>query len=423
MEPFIPPGFNLPLNWTADLLFPVLLRAMHNINEVIIKEEDKQMIRKHRNDRLLFFSNHPSTAEPPIAFHIGNIMGTRFKYMASRQVFDWGFGMVGKAISNIGAFSVIAGINDRESLKTARQSLAEPGGKLVLFPEGEPTSGENDSLMPFQDGIAALSFWAPEDAKKKEKDADITILPAFMRFVVDAPKNIILEDLDRSLKKLETHFAIRPGEKNILRRFLTVGKYMLLDAEEQYKIKDADQNDFDYRIGRVRHAMLDKMAEKLKPANYDMNADAIMKLRTIFALLEMISIDYPDPKLPKLNKDEIEYYKREAVKAFDFIVIKRDYLLSYPTPERFYEWLTRYESYVFGDTPRALGGVASHLPRKAYVFFAKPYSLNDYHADYKKNKKETIKRLLGDLRTDLQGMLDSSMGLTYPLFKPYDIGE
>ncbi|MCB1141247.1 MAG: 1-acyl-sn-glycerol-3-phosphate acyltransferase [Leptospiraceae bacterium] len=423
MEPFIPPGFNLPLNWTADLLFPVLLRAMHNINEVIIKEEDKQMIRKHRNDRLLFFSNHPSTAEPPIAFHIGNIMGTRFKYMASRQVFDWGFGMVGKAISNIGAFSVIAGINDRESLKTARQSLAEPGGKLVLFPEGEPTSGENDSLMPFQDGIAALSFWALEDAKKKEKDADITILPAFMRFVVDAPKNIILEDLDRSLKKLETHFAIRPGEKNILRRFLTVGKYMLLDAEEQYKIKDADQNDFDYRIGRVRHAMLDKMAEKLKPANYDMNADAIMKLRTIFALLEMISIDYPDPKLPKLNKDEIEYYKREAVKAFDFIVIKRDYLLSYPTPERFYEWLTRYESYVFGDTPRALGGVASHLPRKAYVFFAKPYSLNDYHADYKKNKKETIKRLLGDLRTDLQGMLDSSMGLTYPLFKPYDIGE
>jgi hypothetical protein len=423
MEPFIPPKFNLPLNWTVDLLFPILLRAMHNINEVIIKEEDKEMIRKLKNERLLFFSNHPSTAEPPIAFHIGNIIGARFKYMASRQVFDWGNGIVGKAISNIGAFSVIAGINDRESLKTARQSLALKGGKLVLFPEGEPTSGENDSLMPFQDGIAALSFWALEDAKKIERDADIKILPAFMRFVIDAPERVILEDLDRSLGKIEKHYSIKPGDKNILRRFLTIGKNMLLEAESTYKIKDAEKNDFDYRIGRVRHAILDRMAERLMPANYDLKADAIQKFRVLFAIIEMISIGYPDPKLPKLNADELEYYKREAVKAFDFIVIKREYLLSYPTPERCYEWLTRYESYIFGDKPRALGGVASHLPRKAHIFFKEPYSLNSYYVEYKKNKKDTIKRLLSDLRRDLQGMLDSSLDLTYKIFKPYDIGD
>jgi 1-acyl-sn-glycerol-3-phosphate acyltransferase len=423
MEPFIKPGFNLPLNWTADLLFPVLLRAMHNITDIVISDEHKEMIRKHKDDRLLFFTNHPTTAEPPIAFHIGNIMGTRFRYMASRQVFDWGFGIVGKAIANLGAFSVIAGINDRESLKTARSSLASPGGKLVLFPEGEPTSGENDNLMPFQEGIAALSFWALEDAKKVDPNADITILPGFIKYIVNAKKDVIIEDLDFSLKRLEKKYSIRPGNKNILRRFLTVGKYMLLEAEEEYKIKEADKNDFDYRIGRVRHQILDDLAKKMNPTNFDYNADAITKLRVLFATIEMVSINYPDPKLPKLSKDELEYCKREAVKAFDFIVIKRDYLLSYPTPERFYEWLTRYESYAFGDTPRALGGVASHLPRKAYVNFAKPYKLSEYYGDYKKSKKEAIKNMLQRLRGELQRMLDEYQKLSQPLFTPYDIGD
>jgi len=423
MQAFIPPKFNLALNWTADLLFPVLLRAMHNINEIVISKSDKEMIRKLRNDRLLFFSNHPTTAEPPIAFHIGNVMGTRFRYMASRQVFDWGFGLIGKAISNIGAFSVIAGINDRESLKTARSTLAEPGGKLVLFPEGEPTSGENDSLMPFQEGIAALSFWALEDAKKVDPDADITILPAFIKYIVDASRDEILFDLDKSLKRLEKKYSINPGNKNILRRFMTVGKYMLLEAEEEYKIKDAESHDFDYRIGRVRHEILDRLADKLKPTNYDYGADAIHKLRLLFAYIEMIAINYPDPKLPKLTKEELEWCKREAVKAFDFIVIKRDYLLSRPTPERFYEWLARYESYVFGETPRALGGAPSHLPRKAYVSFAAPYKLSEFYSSYKKAKKETIQSLLTRLRKDLQDMLDKSLNLSQPLFQPYDIGD
>ena len=54
MEPFIPATFNLALNWTADLLFPVLLRAVQNINEVVITDEDKAMLRSLKKDRLLF---------------------------------------------------------------------------------------------------------------------------------------------------------------------------------------------------------------------------------------------------------------------------------------------------------------------------------------------------------------------------------
>ncbi|MDX1961169.1 MAG: 1-acyl-sn-glycerol-3-phosphate acyltransferase [Leptospiraceae bacterium] len=423
MEPFIPPKFNAPLNWTVDLLMPVLLKAMHNINEVVISDADKTMLKKHKDDRLLFFTNHPTTAEPPIVFHLGNLMGTRFRYMASRQVFDWAFSIAGTVISNLGAFSVIAGINDRESLKTARATLAAPSGKLVLFPEGEPTSGENDNLMPFQEGIAALSFWALEDAKKMEANADITIVPGFLKYIIDARRETILEDIDNSLKRMEKHFSINPGNKNHLRRMLTVGKYILLEAEEEYGIKDPTSHEFDYRIGRVRHKILDDLAIKLKAQNYNKDNDAIQKFRALFAIIEMISIDYPDPKLPKFTQEELDYCKREAVKSFDFIVIKRDYLLSNPTPERFYEWIARFESYLFGDTPRALGGVASHLPRKAYTSFAKPFKLSEYYADYKKSKKETIQAMITRLRNDLQGLLNEAVKKSAPLYKPFDIGD
>jgi len=423
MQPFIPPSFNLPLHWTVDLLYPFLIKSVQNIDEVIISQADREMLRTLRNERLLLLTNHPSTAEPPIVYGLGNHMGGRFKYMASRQVFDWSFGMVGRVISNLGAFSVIAGIADRDSLKTARRVLAEPGGKLVLFPEGEPTSGENDNLMPFQPGIAQIGVWGLEDARKTDPAADILVLPGFIKYVVKGTQEEIRANLEQAMEKLERKMGVDPGKRNLLRRFLHFGKVLLEKAEADYAIPAASSNDFDYRVGRIRHAILDKIAEKFKAKNYDLKADAIIKLRTLFAMIEMISIEYPDPSLPRLSKEELEWAHRECVKAFDFIVIKRDYLIANPTPERFYEWLLRYESYIFGKTPRALGGEPWPVPRVAHVRFAPAFRLSEYFSEDKKSRKTGVDRMLKRLRADIQKMLDACMSLSQPLVKPYDIGD
>ncbi len=424
MQQFIKPGFNLPLAWTIDLLLPLLIKAQHNIDEVIVSPEDKAMLRGLRKERLLFFTNHPTTAEPPITYHLGNLMGARFQYMASRQVFDWQAGIAGKVISNIGAFSVIAGINDRESFKTARAALAKPAGKLVLYPEGEPTSGENDSLMPFQAGAAQISFWAQDDARKIDPNADIMILPGFIKYVVQGTENEARTQLIESIARLEKDLSIDPGNKNLLRRFLTVGRVLLEGAEAEYNIPRAAEQDFDYRAGRVRHAILDGAAEKIgMPGGYDLKADAITKLRFLFAQLEMLLITYPDPKLPKLSESEKDWLNRELVKAFDFIVMKKDYLLSRPTAERFCEWLARYESYHYGKTPRALGGEPSPLPRKAYVSFARPFPISEYWSTNKSEKKKGVDKMLTRLRGDMQGLLDEALQMTQPLVRPYDVEQ
>ncbi|HNI91211.1 MAG TPA: hypothetical protein PKX55_23875, partial [Leptospiraceae bacterium] len=82
--------------------------------------------------------------------------------------------------------------------------------------------------------------------------------------------------------------------------------------------------------------------------------------------------------------------------------------------------LARYESYIFGKIPRALGGEASHLPRKAYITFKKPFRLSEYYAEYKTKKRGAIDAMMARLRADIQELLDSSMYLSRPLVKPFD---
>ena len=110
---------------------------------------------------LIYISNHPSTKEPPISHLVGNYMYSRFNYMASREVFDWGNGVVGNVIRNMGGFSVIAGTSDRESLKLQRAILAKPAGANLYYSlEGESLQVRKMIIYsPFQLGVSQLGFW------------------------------------------------------------------------------------------------------------------------------------------------------------------------------------------------------------------------------------------------------------------------
>jgi hypothetical protein len=138
-----------------------------------------------------------------------------------------------------------------------------------------------------------------------------------------------------------------------LRRFLAAGRVMLETAEKEYGIPMAAEKDYDYRVGRLRHAILDNVAERLGLTSYDKKSDAIVKLRHLLAVLEMISVKFPDPRLPSPSDQDLAWANRECQKAYDFIVIKPEYLLSRPTAERFYEWLARFETYCLARQIRA----------------------------------------------------------------------
>ena len=416
MSRFIPPSFNLPVAWTIDFTFPAIIKLYQNIEGIEIQSEDRRMLRSLSTRRLIFFSNHPSTSEPPVAYHVANVMGSRFRFMASRQVFDQTYGFVGRLIQGLGAFSVVAGAPDRDAVRTARQTLAEPKGKLVLYPEGEPTSGENDNLLPFQPGIAQLGFWGLEDARKQEVDADITVLPGFVKYIYTGTEARVRADLTSAIGRIESHYGADPGTRNLLRRFLAVGRLLLEEAEARYHVPLASRRDYDYRVGRVRHTILDGVADRLSVPNYDLKADAISKLRRLLSVIELHHLgEAGRGGLPPVSASVLEWAETECKKAYDFIVVKPEYLISRPTAERFYEWLTRFETHVFGSS--------ESRPRRAVVTFAPHFLLSEYYGRYKSDRRTGISDLLDRLRQDLQGLLEHSTELTMPMERPYDVGD
>jgi len=330
--------------------------------------------------------------------------------MAAREVFSWGSGLVGDYIQSIGAFSVLAGAPDRESLKASREILSKSGGKLVLFPEGEPTSGMNDTLLPFQPGVSQLGFWGLEDALKSDTNAKINILVTYVKYRLNASIDWMQRDIDQSLSRMETRLGISKSGKDIVHRFLSVGKRMIEREEREYGIHiEPDKlEDFDYRLGRMRHAMLDNIALKANIPHWEKEANAIEKLRKILSTLELVAIGTPDPKGELPSLEMATWARKAAVKAYDFISIQTSYIKELPSAERLYEFLYRYENELFGET--------RNRPHKAYVRIAKPFQINDYYERYKKDKKKTVEELTHKLKSEMEALLQEETNKSVPLF-------
>ncbi|MBE7411232.1 MAG: 1-acyl-sn-glycerol-3-phosphate acyltransferase [Leptospiraceae bacterium] len=409
IESFIPPKQNFPTLWFTDLSLPILIKTIHNLDDIVVRAEDILMLRSLKDERLIYASNHPTTKEPPVAYHVANLMNTRFFYMAAREVFDWGMGFVGDFIQSIGAFSVLAGTTDRDSLKTARSILASPAGKLVLFPEGEPTGAENDNLLPFQPGVSQLGFWALEDAKKVSDDADIVVLPSYVKYRMKGSIDSIKRDIDHSIEVMENTLGISKTGKNITHRLLSVGKKLVERAEKEFGITPKESESFDYRIGHLRHAILNDIAEKIDIRKWDEKDHAIDKLRKILTTIELTNVGIPDPKNELPTIDAARWARLACQRAYDFIAIKVDYLTSLPSAERIYEWIYRFENELFGRTnPRA---------NIAYVHYATPFKLSEYLEEYKKDKKKTVEKMTLRLRSDIEKLLEKEKSLSKELYE------
>lgn len=412
---FIAPRFEIPIALGLDLSFPILSKLLFNIDGVEISKEDELRLKEIKNKRILYLSNQPSDLEPIIAYYVANKIGTRFHFMASRSIFNWGFGLVGEVIKRVGAFSVITGRLNRKAIKTAKQILAEKDGKLVMYPEGM-VSGENDNLASFMPGVAQVSFWGLEAALEKDPNAELWIQPSFVKYKISGSRDSILADIETSLSRIEHKLKLYPGGRTLLRRFLTVGRVMLEETEFELGIprSETEGKDFDYRLGRARHTALN-LAASILNVKFHESDNAIQKLRLLFMSLDSLEAGSPLSSTPKnLTDQNIRRAKQLVDTAYAFIITKPKNLIQWPSAERLMEWICSFEKHIFGKTEARA--------RKAHVVVAPAFSVAPYYKTYGSNKKEAIQSLLTEMRKEMEILLERGKKESEPIVPPYSVG-
>lgn len=405
---FISHDVSYPFMWALDFFSPLILKTALNVDGVTIDDGDKAKLVEHKDNKVLYIGNHPSTIEPAVAYQVANLMGSRFYFMASRNVFNWGFGLTGELIKRVGAFSVLSGGADKDSIKMARSVLSSPSGKLVIYPEGM-LSSENDNLLTFMPGVAQIGFWGLEDSIKKGSKEGVQVLPVFVKYILSGRSSGLYNEIDGSLSKLERKLGINPEGHKFLRRFLTIGRVLLEQFENDYGIASDNSKDYNYRAGRVRHAALNNAAEKLG-IHFSEEENAIDKIRNIFTAIDSLEASKDNKKY---TVKEITAIKKDVERAYIFLIIKPEYLLSYPSAERMMEWIYRYENLIFG--------VANLRPRKAHILVGNSFNLMDCYQDYKGNKKETVLTVMNRIRSEMESLMNRGVTLTKPIVEPWDI--
>ena len=390
--------------WNAAL--PLLLRRFCDVVSVEIDNGDLARLKALAGERLLLTPNHPTNNDPALLFALAKAAGQSFHYLACRETFDILGGLWGRVIQRLGAYSVVRGTADRESFRMTRQLLAAPGGKVVIFPEGEVYS-QNDTLLPFHAGVVQMGFWALEDLRKSGDTVGvISVLPVAVRyqFVQDMTGPIA-----RSLTALEE--AVGPATETPTEpyaRLRRIGVAMLTAMEREYGLKTKpalEGEDLTPRMDAVKTMLLERAAALMGET---LPAAATLPERMRLLMNSVYDVTHEEPGEPRspyqerLHRQQIARaapLMQDLNRVANWIAVQDNYVRARPTPERMADNLRRLETEAFGES-RLRGR------QRALVRVGEPISLAACYDAYRADKRATVARVTQELESAVQALLD-----------------
>jgi 1-acyl-sn-glycerol-3-phosphate acyltransferase len=405
---FRAPRLHLPTLRLWNTLLPLILRRFSGVVSVTIPEADLARLKALGGERLLLTPNHPTNTDPALLFALARAAGMPFSYLACRETFDGLGGLWGQIIQRLGAYSVVRGTADRDSFRMTRELLTRPGGKVVIFPEGEVYS-ENDSLLPFQTGVAQLGFWALEDLRKSgETGASVSLLPVAVRyrFVQD-----MTVPIRRSLSRLEEALRLSSrdgvGDDDYV-RLRRIGVTMLGIMEAEYGLKPADggTEDLSPRMAAVKTMLLGRAAALM---GVDLPAEATLPERMRMLMNSVYAVTREEPgearspyreRLHRQQTDRVAPLMLDLNRVANWIAVQDNYVRASPTPERMADNLRRLETEAFGSA--RLRGLS-----RATVRVGSAINLADFADAYKADKRGTVARVTHALEAAVQALLDA----------------
>lgn len=399
---FRPPKRNPLVIWTCKRIISAQLRTKLKVTDVDISDSDLETLRGLLGKRCLLLPSHSGGFEPYVILHLAKLLDTDCNYLAAMEAFEQS-PFMGWVMPRMGAYSIIRGAPDRPSFQMTKKLLVEGKRWLVIFPEGQ-TVWQNDTVIPFQQGVTQIAFKALEKATEAETDASLFCVPISIKYTYLENMD---GEIDASLSRLESQlFPVgEPAPTDRNERLRRISMAVLEANERKHGVVPEDGAEFDDRIQEMKTHVVSQVEQRLgvTPRHDRVLLD---RVRTLFNAVDRITQEEPGPtpyeqKLTHERQQDVHDLYNDLWRVLQFIAIYGDYVEEDTTVERFMDVLCLLEMEVFGE--RRMWG-----PRQARVKVGKPLNLAKRLEAYRDDKRGEVREVTLALEGSVREMLHSA---------------
>jgi len=375
------------------------LRTKLKVADVEISDDDLATLRSLLGKRCLLLPSHSGGFEPYVVLYLTKLLNTDCNYLAAMEAFEQS-PFMGWVMPRLGAYSIIRGAPDRPSFQMTKKLLVEAKRWLVIFPEGQ-TVWQNDTVIPFQQGVTQIAFRALEEAAKSDANASLFCVPISIKYVYMKDMN---DEIQASLARLESQLFAEGDAppRDSYDRLHRISLAVLGANEKKHGVVPEEGAEFDDRIQQMKTRVVSEMEQKLgiTPRHDQALLD---RIRTLFNTVDRITQEEPGPtpyeeKLTRERQDEARDLYTDLWRVLQFIAIYGDYVAENTTVERFMDVLCLLEMEVFGG--RRMWG-----PRRALVKVGTPLDLREHVEAYRADRRGEVRDVTLSLETSVRNML------------------
>ncbi len=377
---------------------PLLVRLCQSISplvgklifhlDLVIEPESLARLKNLGTERMVLMPNHPNFSDGIAMFLLSTRWGEIFNYMVAEDNF---WGLQGKFMQLMGAYSIRRGLGDRPSITQTLNLLRQRACRLVLFPEGG-CSFQNDYVTPFRAGAIQLPLQTLGKLAKKDGSVpNFYLVPISIKYRYTGNTNKLIQD---SLSSLETALNLTPNTKEFYPRLRAISGQVLSNIEQEYDVvsKGGCQQDWNQRIEQLKGRILQVCEEKLSYTT----SDQLQLRERVYKIHHVL-----ESRAEELTESTYQFMRTSLIRLLNFDAIYDGYVATAPTPERFLDTLTRLEREVFNiERPRPKGH------RQAILQVGEPVNLKDYFKAYKEDKEGTVQAVTLQMQQAVQNELD-----------------
>jgi 1-acyl-sn-glycerol-3-phosphate acyltransferase len=417
---FRPPRLSRPVVRLAHTLTPAVARRLWRIEGMEFDPDGLEALRALKGQRVVLCPNHPTGLDPLVLFRLSSLLGEDFSYLACQEAFA--NPLKGWLMQRVGCYSIIRGTADRDSFRMSRELLAAGERWVVMFPEGE-ACGQNDIVMPFQEGIAQMAFWALEDLAKKGEsprtdavrprtDAvrpPLYLVPVALKY---AYKRDMRPEFDRVLARLERKLEVAAPSRDLDPRVLYerlrhIGEAVLVAIEKKQGLRPAKDASLDDRVQQVKEHLVSRVAASLG-VKLRSGQPLLDRVRTLFNAADRLVHDEPagsdyERELHRRRQEEVRPLYDDLARVLRFIATYDGYVRETMTAERFAEVLVRLEWEVSGKEDWL-------APREVSVKLGEPLNVAEHWEAYRQDKRNVVTGVTMQLEGSVRLLLGSMSG-------------